>query len=1857
MLKNWETSKKIIAMLLVLMMTINIVPITFGATALSYSALIPSGVKFLSSNLNNITVSFAPGYFPAESIAQDGDTIAFNMLVTAVLDNDGVLLQEEPPPSGIPEDNQLSGNMQNNEIREDEEEVLDDNPADYVDKETSSDSDSHNTKYDIPDPYEPIDNEVYLETLPSDASNLSGLFDSVLSLAFMQTHAADSVYSVSESEKIELWWYQDGVRRADKGASYVYAAPLGFANETPVDLQFDAVSPTDAGVWTLRAYIDSDFTQSPYVLNLMVEPVISIMPLSGTVHYVGEPQELTDAWNYSGDITIVLTDSFQMASNLNVGNRHVTIISDGYDTHILTAAVEVRHFLVPSNGELTLGVFGDTACAGNNFILAGGAGGPAGGSAPNVASVNGGSIEVSSLPSGQTGIVSEGGRLNMWGGTIRNNSSTGMGGAIHLGNNATFNMHGGLIADNTAVNGGGVSVQGTTSQGVIFNMHGGEISDNTATGTATTGSSPNGGGGVLVQGANSVFTMYDGAVIRDNHAYNGGGVAIREINRGVHPGVIFNMQGGTIVDNTSVYIGGGVFLGHNTSFNMYGGTIAHNTAEHSGGGVASQAAAGSQAINGYGVIFNMYSGEIAYNTALASVGLAGQNGGGGVLLQGISSVFTMHDGAVIRNNYVPHVNGGGILIRQTDRGGRTPLADPMPTLIMHGGLITENFAKNEHSIPNGNRGGGGIFMANNARLTMYDGARIYRNRTYSMGGGILGSHGSTTTGVIITMYGGEISHNETRGLGLFNAEGARQVAPHGGGVILQGQSTFTMHNGSINNNTSVYGGGVRLTQGAHFIMNGGTMHNNHSTTSMNGIGGSAVHLGPGSPGRTIFEMHDGAVVRDNWTNGNGGAIASVESSSSGSTIIMHGGEIFNNSSLQGIWGGGAIFLGGVLSSFHMYDGTIRDNYAAVRGGGVYIRQGSFEMNNGNIINNFATGTGGGGIHLHSGTTFNMYNGLISNNRTLSNGGGISTSSTAPGVTINMSGTAEISNNQAAGNVGGGGVFLQGATSEFTMTGGNIHGNRSLHGGGVRVSSGQFIMSGGAIHSNNTNLPVNDSPSPLPGDATSLPRSGRGGGVMLNGENSSFILSGNAAIRDNVSGTNGGGVIAENSSSFTMTGGEIYNNTSHSTGSNHGGGGVFVMASTFDMDGGEITNNNANRGGGVFVSRGSFNMQSGTIGGNTATVDGGGVWIGTLAAGASINMTGGEIINNTAVIGDGGGIFANPTETAFILPLGAYPNIIAAGGVFDGNTAGGGLFERPGNYSAFSFGTRLTNYNINYRTTWRITFDLNGGLHNGNPANIVFDVQAITGQAVGTSNVPSPITREGYTFVGWRHPDSEVYVEDEENGETELAIRTREQVGVHVITSSTMFIAQWERIPYTVTFDITYGTGTTPATQTVNGGEFATEPSSAAIAAITPPLNHEFVGWYTAATGDTRFDFANTPITANITLYARWTPIYPPLPYKLIIRVVDIYDNLIPTASVTFNGVTVIRQANGYWVATFDNPTGGTAEAAATGFISNSGTVLTADFIDNIAELTIVLIQDDEYEPGPGNNNPGTGNNNPGTDDNESDTDDNGSDSGSGSSSGSGGGTGGTSTQLRESSTTDSYSRELGYYDLGIIPPQSGFHARFMIGYPDGNFIPQGFITRAEVAAVLVRTMTTQFGVNVPRAQVADITDKFRDVSPGAWYTEYIAIAYSYGLIQGLPDGTFRPNAAITREQFAAMLARTSTIRTGGVIPYTDAANISYWAVDYVYTALATGLMHGDIIGTFRPAQPISREEAAAAFNRILGRGDTTSRSIEGVPDIIIFPDAANRNRWSFYYVLEATNSHWYFRDGNEEIWTEVVIYD
>ena len=221
---------------------------------------------------------------------------------------------------------------------------------------------------------------------------------------------------------------------------------------------------------------------------------------------------------------------------------------------------------------------------------------------------------------------------------------------------------------------------------------------------------------------------------------------------------------------------------------------------------------------------------------------------------------------------------------------------------------------------------------------------------------------------------------------------------------------------------------------------------------------------------------------------------------------------------------------------------------------------------------------------------------------------------------------------------------------------------------------------------------------------------------------------------------------------------------------------------------------------------------------------------------------------------------------------------------------------------------------------------------------------------------------------------------------------------------------------------------------------------------------------------------------------------------------------------------------------------------------------------------------------------------------------------------------------------------------GAQLPDEQFHERFVFGYPDGTFRPGNSITRAEAAALMVRTFITEYS---PTAPIPGNGGTFSDVAPGSWYYRYIAWAYAHDLIRGYPDGTFRPNQPITREEFAAISTRT-VVTLFGDATFVDAANVSDWARNYVYTVYTRGWMHGNEHRQFLPTTNISRAETTALICRMLGRGDVTAESIADIANILTFSDVNNPSAWYFYYVIEASNSHWFIMSSNVELWTRVV---
>lgn len=217
-----------------------------------------------------------------------------------------------------------------------------------------------------------------------------------------------------------------------------------------------------------------------------------------------------------------------------------------------------------------------------------------------------------------------------------------------------------------------------------------------------------------------------------------------------------------------------------------------------------------------------------------------------------------------------------------------------------------------------------------------------------------------------------------------------------------------------------------------------------------------------------------------------------------------------------------------------------------------------------------------------------------------------------------------------------------------------------------------------------------------------------------------------------------------------------------------------------------------------------------------------------------------------------------------------------------------------------------------------------------------------------------------------------------------------------------------------------------------------------------------------------------------------------------------------------------------------------------------------------------------------------------------------------------------------------------------------FHRAYMFGNSAGAFRPTASITRAEVAAILARTMIDEFDSD---ADVYDLPagidsfDTFHDVASSDWFYYYVAWVSYEGLVLGDDRGNFRPTDPISRQELAMMIARLDGIaETAGDMPFGDVAEIAGWARTAVYTVYRDDRMQGDNRGNFRPRANITRAEVATVINRILGRLDSReayeAAKVER-DNARVFPDIPmDRDpiQWYLPSVLAATNDHYLTRD-------------
>lgn len=196
----------------------------------------------------------------------------------------------------------------------------------------------------------------------------------------------------------------------------------------------------------------------------------------------------------------------------------------------------------------------------------------------------------------------------------------------------------------------------------------------------------------------------------------------------------------------------------------------------------------------------------------------------------------------------------------------------------------------------------------------------------------------------------------------------------------------------------------------------------------------------------------------------------------------------------------------------------------------------------------------------------------------------------------------------------------------------------------------------------------------------------------------------------------------------------------------------------------------------------------------------------------------------------------------------------------------------------------------------------------------------------------------------------------------------------------------------------------------------------------------------------------------------------------------------------------------------------------------------------------------------------------------------------------------------------------------------------------GLFRPDAPLSRADAVTLLARLSVNERGKDLYTGE--ERFEGFSDVNSGAWYASYISFARTYGVASGYSDGTFRPDASVSRAELVKMLSTYFDLPGEAVETGFPDVPANHWAAGAVVYAVEAGWVSGYPDGTFRPEQPVSRAEAVKLINRALGRSLDPD-----CPAEVPFDDVAE-NYWAYSEILEAAVSHTYARTEDGEIWIQ-----
>ena len=503
-------------------------------------------------------------------------------------------------------------------------------------------------------------------------------------------------------------------------------------------------------------------------------------------------------------------------------------------------------------------------------------------------------------------------------------------------------------------------------------------------------------------------------------------------------------------------------------------------------------------------------------------------------------------------------------------------------------------------------------------------------------------------------------------------------------------------------------------------------------------------------------------------------------------------------------------------------------------------------------------------------------------------------------------------------------------------------------------------------------------------------------------------------------------------------------------------------------------------------------------------------------------------------------------------------------------------------------------------------------------------------------VPTPVTELAtYYFEGWGNfepPDTQGEQEDTEDTEdtedaedaedtedteepvthsddslsTAGTFYTSKAIQDMTIKSDLNFVAQWWPI---VTFN-------------ANGGDWElmedrpTEryvpvpANSDHIDALRPPARegYTFLGWYDSAenTSGEPIDFSTRTFKGAATVYAHWAK----------------------NATVTFKIV------NGYW-------SGNTAEDKTVTVVLHPQANGSASGTLDASHVPAIMIPAAGYE-----NTPGHWDVTPNTEKNgisgnvtytyifgkkhHSSSDDN-----------------NNSSKDENKDKDNNKDNNTGETTPTKVPAllNGSNHFAYVVGYKDGNVRPQGNITRAETAAIFFRLLKEEV-----RSENLSKHNDFADVTEDSWYNTAVSTMAGMNILKGRTANSFVPQAPITRAEFAAICARFDSGRAEENSGFTDISG--HWAEKEIERAATLGWVSGYTDGSFHPDAPITRAEAMTLINRVLCRMPETKADL--LDSMTKWPDN-QPGAWYYLAVQEATNSHTYEqKDSKYETWTALT---